>query len=102
MVCMNALYAQSQAFECIHAYEILHAYSHTCMICRYKKTDIHLRRRARYSPSVSNDDLCNRRSNVVVQQQHRAVCPQTCMRPHHEGLNKILVQEHLRKKDHSL
>ena len=54
------------------------------------KADIGLKRRVRYSPSVSNDDLCNTHSKVRIQQQHRAVCSQTCMRPHHEGLNKVL------------
>ncbi len=55
-----------------------------------QRQDIDLRRRVRYSPSVSNDDLCNKHSKVRIQQQHRAVCSQTCMRPHHEGLNKVL------------
>jgi hypothetical protein len=53
-------------------------------------TEIDLICRVRYSPSVSNDDLCNRRSDVVVQQQHRAVRSQTCMRPHYQGHHKFL------------
>ena len=42
------------------------------------------------SPSVSDDGLRYRRCYVSIQQQHRAVCAETWVCPHHEGHNKLL------------
>jgi hypothetical protein len=73
-----------------HLWNITCIFSHTNIWAADTKTVIQLRGRVRYSPSASNDDLCNRHSKVRIQQQHRAVYSHTCMCPHHEGHHKVL------------
>ena len=43
------------------------------------------------SPFFCDQHLCYRRDNAMIQMPERAVCPQACVRPHHERQNEILV-----------